>query len=69
MSACECECECVYELVIALTQDKTMREMFELSEVCVCDIMKYFLMLWRTFRRHNVRLEVLFDITIYFLMS
>ena len=24
---------CVYELVIALTQNKTMREMFELSEV------------------------------------
>ena len=46
----ECECRCVrvfmYELVIALTQDKAaMWEMFELSEV---DIMRNFLMLWRT---------------------
>ena len=26
--------------------------------------MKYFWMLWRTFWRHNVRLEILFDIII-----
>ena len=32
-SACEWVRVCVYEPVIALTQDKTMREMFELSEV------------------------------------
>ena len=42
-SQCECVCRslrvhvsadvCVYELVIALTHDKTMREMFQLSEV------------------------------------
>ena len=34
-STCECRCVrvCVYELVIALTQGKTMREMLELSEV------------------------------------
>ena len=33
-SACDCMCvRVVYELVIALTQNKTMQEMFELSEV------------------------------------
>ena len=38
VSTCECKCVrvCVYELVIALMQDKTMREMFELSEVYAC---------------------------------
>ena len=51
----ECKCRrgqmsanagvCVYELVIALKQDKTMREMYELSEVMHFDIMQYFLML------------------------
>ena len=33
---CACVRVCVYELVIALTQVKTMREMFELSEVVHC---------------------------------
>ena len=33
MRVCACVRVCVYELAIALTQDKTIREMFELSEV------------------------------------
>ena len=61
VSACECvrvqviasAFVCVYELVIALTQDKTMREMFEL-----CKVMLFFL--------HN---ELLFDVMAYPLTS
>ena len=41
-------CSCVNELVIALTQHKTLWDMFELSEVKHFDIIKYLLMLWRT---------------------
>ena len=34
-------------------------------KLCIFDILKYFLMSWRTFYRHNVPLDVLFDIIIY----
>ena len=33
MEGCACVRVCVYELLIALTQNKTMWEVFELSEV------------------------------------
>ena len=34
-------------------------------KLCIFDIIKYFLMLWRTLWRHNVPLDVPFDIIIY----
>ena len=34
-------------------------------KLCIFYIMKYFLMLWRIFLRHNVPFDILFDIIIY----
>ena len=55
-SSSSCACVCIYELV------------YEVMHF-LHNVMKYFLILRRTFCHHNVTIDVLIDIIIYCLMS
>ena len=73
MQACACVRVCVYELVIALTQDKTIWEMFELSEAMhflhnevIVDVMAYLLTSQRTSEHIFGYYHILSDVKTYF---